>query len=107
MINDLKYKQIRVLIEKVILVKYPFLKLKDIDSYHLTNNEEFDVYFITKTKLDPDIQENIDQDVKNIFKMASLDTKGKGPLKDKILVWFKTPRAKDYTFFSTPGYQHS
>lgn len=107
MIDDSTYSQIQKLIEKVILIKYPFIKLKKIDSYKLTNNEEFDVYFITKNKLEDDVQESIDTDVKSLFKMASLDIKGKGPSRDKIMVWFKTPRAKEYSFKAKQGYKHS
>lgn len=99
------YDILKRLIERIILPKYPFLKLKDIESYYLTNFEEYDVRFITKEKIDPEIQTQIDTEVKSLFKMASLDLK-KRALRDKVLVWFKTPRQKDWTFHGKPGYEH-
>ena len=99
------YDILKRLIERIILPKYPFLKLKDIESFYLTNFEEYDVRFITKEKIDPEIQTQIDTEVKSLFKMASLDLK-KRALRDKVLVWFKTPRQKDWTFHGKAGYEH-
>lgn len=99
------YDIIKMLVEKVILLKYPFLKLKDIDSYVLTNNRIYDVRFIVKTKPEPQIQQEIDTEMKNLFKLASLDEKERY-LRNKIMVWFKTPRGKDWTFHSLPNYEH-
>ena len=99
------YDILKRLIERIILPKYPFLKLKDIESFYLTNFEEYDVRFITKEKIDPEIQTQIDTEVKSLFKMASLDEVERYT-KNKICVWFKTPRQKDWTFHSKPGYDH-
>lgn len=99
------YDIIRNLIERVILPKYPFLKLYDIDSYYLTNNREYDVRFITTKKLSPLVQEEIDTDVKNLFKMAGLDEVERYT-RNKVATWFKTPRSKDFSFHSTPNYDH-
>lgn len=99
------YDIIRVLIEKFILPKYPFLKIKDIDSYFLTNNREYDVRFITPKKLEPEVQMEIDTEIKNLFRMAGLDEKERYT-RNKIAVWFKTPNAKDFSFHAHPGYDH-
>lgn len=99
------YEVIRTMVDRIIIPKYPFLKLYDIDSYFLTNNEEYDVRFITPKKLEPEIQMEIDTEVKNLFKMAGLDEK-KRYLRNKICVWFRTPRQKDWSFHSNPGYEH-
>ena len=99
------YDIIRNLIEKIILPKYPFLKLYDIDSYFLTNNREYDVRFITKTKLDSKLQEQIDTEVKSLFKMSGLDQVERHT-RNKIATWFKTPRAKDFSFHASYNYDH-
>ena len=99
------FEVIRTMVDRIIIPKYPFLKLYDIDSYFLTNNEEYDVRFITQKKLEPEIQMEIDTEVKNLFKMAGLDEK-KRYLRNKICVWFRTPRQKDWSFHSNPGYEH-
>ena len=99
------YDIIRYFVEKIILPKYPSLKLYDIDSYPLTNNREYDVRFIVKRKLDPVIQEEIDTEVKTLFRIAGLDEKERF-LRNKIAVWFKTPNSKDWSFHSRPNYEH-
>lgn len=99
------YDIIKNMVERIILPKYPFLKLKDIDSFALTNLREYDVRFITKTKLEPEVQMEIDTEMKNLFKMAGLDEKERH-LRNKICVWFKTPREKEWNFHSKPGYEH-
>lgn len=99
------YDIIRMLVDRVILPKYPFLKLHDIDSYFLTNNREYDVRFITKQKLEPQLQMEIDTEIKNLFKVASLDEKERYT-RNKIAVWFKTPRSKDWSFHANPNYEH-
>lgn len=99
------YEIIRIMVERIVIPKYPFLKLHNIESYYLTNNEEYDVRFITPKKLEPEVQMEIDSEVKNLFKMAGLDEK-KRHLRNKICVWFKTPRQKDWSFHSKQGYEH-
>lgn len=100
------YDIIRKLVEKIILPKYPFLKLKDIDSYALTNYTEYDVRFLTSEPLESDVQMEIDTEVKTLFKMVGLDNVERYT-KNKICVWFKQPRQKDWTFKSAPGYEHT
>jgi len=99
------YEILQTMIERIIIPKYPFLKIKDIDSYALTNLREYDVRFIVNKKLEPEIQMEIDTEVKNLFKMAGLDEKERH-LRNKIATWFKTPRAKDWSFHAKPGYEH-
>lgn len=99
------YDIIKIFVEKIILPKYPFLKLYDIDSFYLTNNREYDVRFLTKEKLEPEVQMEIDSDVKSLFKMASLDEIERHT-RNKIGVWFKKPRQKEWTFHAKPGYEH-
>ncbi len=99
------YDIIRMLVERVILPKYPFLKLYDIDSYFLTNYREYDVRFIIKQKLEPELQMEIDRGIKSLFKVAGLDEKERYT-RNKIATWFKTPKSKDWSFTANPNYDH-
>jgi len=99
------YDIIRNLIEKIVIPKYPFLKLEDVDSFYLTNYREYDVRFITPKKLDPEVQMEIDSEIKSLFKMVSLDEVERYQ-KNKIATWFKTPRAKEWSFHSLANYEH-
>jgi len=96
---------LRQLVERVILPKYPFLKLHDIDSYNLTQYREYDVRFITRKKLDEELQMEIDTEIKNLFTMAGLDDIKKHH-RNKVLTWFKTPNGKSWAFKSKLGYKH-
>lgn len=101
------YDIIRKLVESLILPKYPELKIHDIDSYFLTNNREYDVRFTVRKKLPLETQQEIDTEVKTLFKMAGLDEVEKGKYgRNKIQVWFKTPQGKDWSFHAKPGYEH-
>ena len=96
------------MIERLILPKYPTLKIKGIDSYKLTNKTEYDVYFLTKKKLSQEDQMTIDTQIKSFFKMAGLDIIEKNRTqKNNILVWFKTPKSREWTFHASPGYIHN
>jgi hypothetical protein len=99
------YNIIRKLVERVVLPKYPGLKIHDIDSYFLSQNEEYDVRFRTSKKLPAEIQVEIDKEVKTLFRMAGLEEIQSGKYKpNEIKVWFKTPNAKDWSFTSTYEY---
>ena len=101
------YDIIRRLIETILLPKYPELKIKDIDSFALTNNREYDVRFQVRKKLPLETQEEIDSEVKTLFRMAGLDEIEQGRYRrNKIQVWFKTPQSKEWSFHSKPGYEH-
>lgn len=99
------YDIIRAMVERLIIPKYPFLKIHDIDSYNLTRRREYDVRFIVKKMPDADVQVEIDQEVRSLFKMAGLDEmeNDKGS-PNVIYVWFKTPRQKEFSFKSPPNY---
>lgn len=99
------YDIIRGFVEKIIIPKYPFLKLETIDSFVLTNYREYDIRFEVKKKLDPKVQTEIDSDIKDLFRMASLDEKERW-LKNRIKTWFKTPKEKEWNFHSEPNYEH-
>ena len=101
------YDIIRRLIESFILPKYPELKIHDIDSFALSNNREYDVRFTVRKKPEPEIQQEIDAEMKNLFKMAGLDEiEINRYRRNKIQVWFKTPQGKEWSFHSKPGYEH-
>jgi len=96
---------IRKLVERVILPKYPFLKLYQIDSYNLTQLKEYDVRLITKKRLDEKMQMEIDTEIKNLFTMAGLDSIERFQ-RNKVVTWFKAPNGKSWTFKSGPDYKH-
>lgn len=101
------YDIIRTLVEKVLIPKYPMIKIHDIDSYRLTGRREYDVRFITEKKLDSETQMEIDTELKELFRMAALDeTEREARFSNIIASWFKTPREKDFSFSSKPGYKH-
>ena len=101
------YDILRTLIERIILPKYQTLSIESIDSYLLTANREYDVRFYTTKKIPPEVQEEIDTEVKTLFKMAGLDEVENGRYENNIIaVWFKRRGAKDWSFHSTPGYKH-
>lgn len=100
------YDIIRTLVESLILPKYPFLKLVDVDSYRLTNVREYDVRFHTKKKMEPSEQAEIFDEIKTLFKMAGLNEK-EFIFQNKINVWFKHPRAKDFSIHLPDGYKEN
>ena len=96
------------MVERIILPKYQTLSIESIDSYLLTANREYDVRFYTTRKIPPEVQEEIDTEVKNLFKMAGLDEyEDRRNRRNIVAVWFKRRGAKDFSFHSTtPGYNH-
>lgn len=101
------YDIIRIMIEKIILPKYPKLKIDSIDSMNFGDRREYDVRIRVPKKLSPEIQMEIDTELKKIFKMASLDVVDSGKnYPNSIAVWFKTPNQKDWTFHSKQDYKH-
>lgn len=97
------YEIITILVERIILPKYPFLTIKDVDSFSAVNRREYEVRFLIKKKIPAEIQVKIDEEVKDLFKMAGLDEIEKHR-PNTIEVWFKTPKEKDYSFSSTSDY---
>lgn len=100
-----KNEILRRLVDRVIIPKYPFLKLDKIDDFHLSQQNEYDVRFITKKKLDAETQTEIDTEIKNLFTMAGLDDIQKYK-RDTVVTWFKAPNGKSWTFLGKPGYIH-
>lgn len=88
----------------LILPKYPFLTLDRVDTYSITDIRVFDVRFITKKTLEAQLQMEIDTEIKNLFKMIGAGEKN---VRFSIHSWFKTPRQKEWSFTSTPGYDRS
>ena len=104
---DQTYQILRTMIERLIIPQYPSIKIHSIDDYKLTNHVEYDVYLLTKKKLSVEDQMKIDSEVKNFFKMAGLDKISPNKtIKDNVLVWFKTPRAKEWSFHGAANYKH-
>lgn len=101
------YDILQHMVEKIILPKYPTIRLSDVDSLFFAGRRYYDVRFITKKELDSEIQEEIDSELKTIFKMASLDQPdGFNNYPNVIRAWFKTPRQKNYSFTAGPNYSH-
>ena len=98
-------KLLKELIERIILPKFQSLKLHEIKIYPLTNFYEYDVRFLTKKKLSVNEQAEIIREMNTLFKMAALDSISPNKTeKDKIIVWFKTPKAKEFSFSANqPG----
>lgn len=95
------------LINRVVLNIYPKLKISDISVTKWYNTKYYNVKLLTPKKLDSNTQEEIDTEIKNLFRMASLDSiEGENHHKNKISTWFKTPKGKDWTFNSNYGYKH-
>jgi hypothetical protein len=101
------YDILRHMVEKIILPKHPTIQLSDVDSFFFSGRRYYDVRFITKKELDSETQEEIDSELKTLFKMASLDQPdGNYFNKNTIKSWFKTPRQKQYSFSSRQNYSH-
>jgi len=101
------YDILKNMVEKIILPKYPTIELSDVDSLFLGSRRYYEVRFITKKELDVETQEEIDSEIKTLFKMASLDQPDRGYFNPSIIkTWFKTPRQKEYSFKSRPNYSH-
>lgn len=102
------YNIIRTLLERFILPKYPFLKLKEIDSYVFSfrgdHNIQFSIRFIVPKKIPMDIQEEIDTEVQSLFKLSNLDKIDENTT-GEINIWFKTPREKEFSFHFSPEYK--
>jgi hypothetical protein len=99
------------LIEKLIIPKFP--KITAVDNIdHMSSSFRGDSYFvnlITSECLDTKEQMDIDQAVKQLFKMASLDRAYKGDFSvgsDSIMVFFDCGDGEGFTFRSPFSYKH-
>lgn len=105
--NEQEVKVLRNLIDKLILPKYKYISLNNIDAFDYRSNIGYNVNFITLYDLDSLLQMEIDTEVKKLFKMASLDTPEDGRFRrNHVSCWFKTPRQKEFKFTSKIGYIH-
>lgn len=86
-------------IQKYILPKYDFLKLKGIEKELWGLKTKYSVKFITSKKLDIDTQKKIDTDIEKIFSSIGVDVKS-DLYKSEISVWYKTPREKYFRRYS-------
>jgi hypothetical protein len=102
------YDIIQTLVDRLILPKYPIIKSYQVDSFmYGWKGRKYEVRFITKKKMVTKDQEEIDSELKTLFKMASLDhIDDKHKSNNKIQAWFKTTREKEYSFTSNPNYSH-
>lgn len=99
------------LIDKLVLPKFPKLvSVEDIE--HFSSGFRGDSYFVhitTSECLDANEQVEIDTLIKNLFKMASLDSANKSDFKmepDKIQVFFDCGDGNGFTFTSPYGYRN-
>ena len=105
--NKSPYDIIRHLVEKLVLPKHPTVTLSEVDSLFWGGRRVYDVRFLTKKELDSEIQEEIDTEIKTIFKMTSLDQiESSNGNRNIIRAWFKTPRQHNYNFTAGPNYSH-
>lgn len=82
------YEILRVLVEKVILTKYPFLEIESIDSELNNRKRIYNITFLTTKPMDLPLEYEIYIETKRLFKMAAIDT-GTDYKPSEIEVWFK------------------
>ena len=104
MIMKSPYEILETVINKIILPRYSFLTLDNVDSYPFVNGRIYEIRFISDVSLDADIQMEIDTELKNIFKMTGIGEKNERTT--KIVSWFKSPDDDDWSFKSKHGYNH-
>ena len=99
------------LIEKLVVPKFPkIVSIDDIE--HFSSGFRGDSYFVhitTSECLESEEQISIDTLVKQLFKMASLDTKIENSFKldpDDIKVFFDCQDGEGYNFNSLFSYKH-
>ena len=104
-------KLIANLIEKLVVPKFPkIVSIDDIE--HFSSGFRGDSYFVhitTSECLESEEQISIDTLVKQLFKMASLDTKIENSFKlepDDIKVFFDCQDGEGYNFNSLFSYKH-
>ena len=104
-------KLITNLIEKLVVPKFPnIVSIDDIE--HFSSGFRGDSYFVhvtTSECLSMEEQVSIDTSVKQLFKMASLDSANQNPFKldtDKIMSFFDCGDGEGFNFNSPFGYTH-
>jgi hypothetical protein len=99
------------LIEKLVIPKFPkIISIEDIE--HYSSGFRGDSYFVnmaTSECLESEEQVEIDTLVKQLFKMASLDSANKSDFNlysDKIMVFFDCGNGDGFVFSAPFGYKH-
>lgn len=82
------YDILKVLVEKVILPKYPFLEIESIDSEINSRTRVYNITFLTSKPMDLPLEYEVYQQTKRLFKMAAIDS-GMNYKPSEIDVWFK------------------
>jgi hypothetical protein len=97
-IDNIKHTLIK-LIDKIILKKYPELTLDDIRPFAFRGYTIFEIMFLTSEVLPNSVQRKIDDDIRDLFKAASLNYDENGnPYANSIGVYFKAPGEDEFTF---------
>jgi hypothetical protein len=90
------------LINKIILKRYPELTLDDIRPFTFRGYTIFEVMFLTSEILPANVQKEIDGDLTDLFKAASLNYDENGsPTANDVKVYFKAPGEDEFTFTNT------
>lgn len=90
------------LIDKIILKKYPVLTLDNIRPFTFRGYSNFEVMFLTSEVLPANVQKEIDGDLTDLFKAASLNYDENGsPTANDVKVYFKAPGEDEFTFTNT------
>jgi hypothetical protein len=99
------------LIEKLVMPKFPKITgIEDIE--HFSSGFRGDSYYVhmtTSEYLESEEQVEIDSLIKQLFKMASLDSANQNPFKldtDKIMSFFDCGDGEGFNFNSPFGYTH-
>lgn len=82
------YDILKVLVEKVILPKYPFLEIESIDSELNHRTRVYNITFLTSKPMDLPLEYEVYLQIKRLFKMAAIDS-GANYQPSEIEVWFK------------------
>ena len=100
-IDNIKHTLIK-LIDKIILKKYPELTLDDIRPFAFRGYTIFEIMFLTSEVLPANVQKEIDGDLTDLFKAASLNYDENGsPTANDVKVYFKAPGEDEFTFTNT------
>jgi hypothetical protein len=102
---------INTLIEKLVMSKFP--KITGIEEIeHFSSGFKGDSYYVHMTTsecLESKEQVEIDSLIKQLFKMASLDSANQNPFKlgsDNIMVFFDCGDGEGFNFSAPFGYTH-
>jgi hypothetical protein len=89
------------IVQRFILPKYDFLSLIKVDEVIYGAKRSYEVHFKSKIKIPPELQKEIDIEVKNIFRMLPTE---EDEYHNKSMVWFKQPRERYFSFHGPYDY---